>query len=372
MSSTDRQARMGLCALAPLGAPAVVRAVEEFGPVDIWEGFRAQGPDTAWGRRAQAVDLTQLDRATHLCGSRFLTPGDEEWPAPYAALAETTVSSQTGAPFGLWVRGRDLTALTGGVAIVGSRACTTYGEHAALTFAADLAAGGRTIISGLAFGIDAAAHRGALGMRGTTVAVVASGVDVPYPRGNRALADAIVGRGAIISELPPGYSPTRYAFLARNRLIAALSAAVVIVEAAHRSGAKNTTSWGNALGIPVLAVPGPITSSLSATPHRLIRDAEATLVTSADEVEAALAPLGTVPEPTGRGRDTPVDKLPPALFELREAVGGGETVGASQLAARTGQSMIEVLSNAAELVEGGWLEENPDGTFRLPGRPIAS
>lgn len=369
MSVDERTARMGLCALTPLGSPVVARAVAEFGPVAIWNGFLAAGADSTWGIKARDVDLDAIERATLECGSRFITPADDEWPQPFGALERATVSSQTGEPIGLWVKGRPLASLLGGVAIVGSRACTSYGQQAAVTLAADLAGRGRTIVSGLAYGIDAASHRGALGMRGTTIAVVASGLDAPYPRGNRALADAVVASGALVSELPPGYSPTRYAFLARNRLIAALSEAVIVVEAADRSGAKNTASWGNAMGLPVLAVPGPITSSMSATPHRLIRDGEAVLVTSADEVEAVLAPIGLLPEATGRGRDRPIDKLPPALFELREALQVGEEVTASQLASRTGQTMIEALSNAVELVEAGWLAEGAEGTFRLPGRP---
>lgn len=369
MSTDDRMARMGLCALSPLGAPAVVRAVAEFGALDIWEGFLAQGQDTTWGRRAAAVNLDEIARATTACGARFLVPGDDEWPDQFRSLDHANVAGQTGQPFGLWVKGHNLATLGEGVAIVGSRACTTYGEQATLMLASDLAVRGRPIVSGLAYGVDAAAHRGALGTRGTTVAVVASGLDAPYPRANKALADAVVGSGALVSELPPGYSPTRYAFLARNRLIAALSEAVVVVEAADRSGAKNTASWGNAISIPVLAVPGPITSSLSATPHRLIRDGEAVLVTSAEEVESILAPLGLLPESSGRGRERPVERLAPALFELREAVRSGEDVTPGVLAARTGQTTIDALANVAELVEGGWLEAGDGGTVRLPRRP---
>ena len=269
MNTTERQARMGLCALDPLGAPSVVRAVNEFGAVDMWAAFVAAGDDTAWGRRALGVDLAEIERATAAIGARFIIPGDDEWPEPLGRLASAEVANQTGEPFGLWVKGRNLAGLQSGIAVVGSRACTTYGEQAAITMAADLAERGRPIVSGLAYGIDAAAHRGALGARGQTVAVVASGVDRPYPRGNRGLADAVTAAGALVSEMPPGAGPTKYAFLARNRIIAGLSEAVVVVEAACRSGAKNTASWGNALGAPVLAVPGPITSSLSETPNRL-------------------------------------------------------------------------------------------------------
>ena len=366
MTGKERMARMGLCALTPLGQPNVMAALAQFGPVELWEGFLQQ-PDTTWGRRAEAIDLRGLQRATERCGARFIIPGDAEWPGCLADLDRAEVSRQTGEPVGLWVKGRPLTELGGGVAIVGARACTTYGEHAAVTLAADLAMQDRLIISGLAYGVDAAAHRGALGVRGTTVAVVASGVDEPYPAANARLAQRVEEAGAVVSELPPGYRPSRHAFLARNRIIAALSEAVVVVEAADRSGAKNTASWGNVLGRPVLAVPGPITSSLSSTPHRLIRDGEAILVTSAAEIEAVLAPLGTVEEPSGRGKDKPIDQLPLPLLEIREAIGAKEQVSAAQLSARTGQPMIDALSNAAELVEAGWLDEAA-GLFSLPAR----
>lgn len=367
MSISERSARMGLCALAWLGAPAVAQAVAEFGAVDVWKGLLARSEETTWGRKAAAVDLEAINRDTASLGARFIIPGDDEWPTDLASLATVAVGDQTGEPTGLWVLGRPLTSCGRGVAIVGARASTSYGEQSATVLAADLAAGGRAIVSGLAFGIDAAAHRGALGSGGVTVAVVASGLDNPYPSANRNLAKAVVAGGALVSELPPGYRPTRNAFLARNRIIAALSDAVVVVEAASRSGAKNTASWGNALGRHVLAVPGPITSSLSATPHRLIREGEATLVTSAAEVEACLQPVGTVVEADGRGERKPIDSLPAELRELREAVGVREELSPAMLSARTGQTRVDVLAGISELVELGWLEETLTGV-RLPTR----
>ena len=368
MSVTERTARMGLCSLQPLGSPPLVRAVEEFGAVDVWRGLLAQPDGGALSRKAALVDTGLVERAAAACGARFLIPSDQEWPARLDDLHRADVAGQTGPPFGLWVRGASLEGLGGGVAVVGARACTSYGEQASITLAADLAAAGIPVISGLAFGVDAAAHRGALGVQGLTAAVVASGLDDPYPSANARLAQAVAGRGALVSELPPGARPTRYAFLARNRLIAALSEAVVVVEASSRSGAKNTASWGLALGRHVMAVPGPITSSLSATPHRLIRDGEAVLVSSAQEILALLAPLGSAPEPSGRGAKRPMDALAPPLREIREAVHTREEVTASELAARTGQTMVEALANAAELVESGWLAEGDEGGFRLPGR----
>lgn len=337
MSADERMARMGLCGLAAMGSPAVEKAVADLGAVAVWEGLRAEGEATAMGRRAAVLDVAAMARATAVEGCRFLIPGDTEWPESAESLAGVSVAGQSGPPLGLWVIGEPLDGLTGGVAVVGARACTSYGEQVAVTIAADLAAEGHTVVSGLAYGIDAAAHRGAIGARGRTVAVVASGLDDPYPAANARLADAVRRHGALVSELPPGYRPTRYAFLARNRLIAALSEAVVVAEASHRSGAKNTASWGLAIGRPVMAVPGPVTSSLSATPHRLIRDGEAVLVSSAEEITALLSPVGTRPEPNGRGRDRPIDALPAGPREVREAVRSGEEASFADLAGRTGR-----------------------------------
>lgn len=336
--------------------------------MDVWRGLLARPEAGTLSRKAALVDTVLVERAAAVCQARFVIPSDQEWPARLNDLNRATVAGQTGPPLGLWVRGASLEELAGGVAVVGARACTSYGERAAVTLAADLAAAGTPVISGLAFGVDAAAHRGALGVQGLTAAVVASGVDDPYPRANALLAQTVLGRGALVSELPPGARPTRHAFLARNRLIAALSEAVVVVEASSRSGAKNTASWGLGLGRHVMAVPGPITSSLSATPHRLIRDGDAVLVSSAQEILALLAPLESTAEPSGRGASRPLDSLAQHLREIRESVHTRESVTVADLAARTGQTMVEALANAAELVESGWLAEAEEGGFRLPGR----
>lgn len=364
----DREARMGLAALEPLGALPMAKALDQFSASEVWEGFLRRGDATSWGRRAACIELDAVRRASDACGARFIIPGDDEWPACLADLDLAVVSQQGGQPVGLWVRGAALTGIAGGVAVVGARASSSYGGQVATTLAADLAADGRTIVSGVAFGIDAAAHRGALGVRGVTVGVLASGIDIAYPSAHRELLKAMLERGTIVSEQPPGARPTRYAFLARNRIIAAISGAVVVVEAAARSGAKNTASWASALGRPLLAVPGPVTSSLSSTPHRLIRDGEAILCAGAADVSTVLAPIGSLQETGQRGADRPIDALDAELLVLREAVGAGEEVTPAQLVARTGQRMFDVLAHVAELVERGWLEED-DGRFRLPGRP---
>ena len=359
---------MGLCALGTWGSPLLGHTLAEFGAEALWAGLLAEGEETAFGRRAATVDLDALERATKACGARFLVPGDDEWPARLGSLAEVQVGGMGGEPAGLWVRGGPVEGLAGAVAVVGARACTSYGDHAAVTLAADLAVEGRCVVSGLAYGIDAAAHRGALGVDGRTIAVLAGGVDDPYPAANRRLADAVARSGCLISETPPGVRPSKHAFLARNRMIAALAEAVVVVEAAARSGAKNTATWAGELARPVLAVPGPITSSLSATPHRLIREGEAVLVTSAEEIAQAIAPLDPSREPDGRGDRRPLDSLQRPLLEVREALAPRESVTPAEIARRTGQSLLDALAHAHALVDGGWLDLGDDGLFSLPRR----
>jgi DNA processing protein len=214
-------------------------------------------------------------------GIRLLCPGDPEWPAALDELADTC-------PYALRARGDlNLRACSArSVAIVGSRAASGYGAHVAGQFAADLAARGWTVISGAAYGIDAAAHRGALTVpdQGPTIAILASGVDCPYPAGHRDLLDTIAGCGLVISESPPDRAPTRLRFTARNRIIAALSTGTVIVEAGLRSGTMTTARHALALGRPLMAVPGPVTFPQSAGCHQLIRTGQATCVTAADDI----------------------------------------------------------------------------------------
>jgi DNA processing protein len=176
------------------------------------------------------------------------------------------------------------------IAVVGARACTGYGAYIAGTIGADLAAAQIPVVSGAALGIDAAAHRGALAVGGPTVAVLACGIDRVYPRGHEVLLRAIAERGAVLSELPPGASPTRFRFLHRNRIIAALGAGTIVVEAARRSGSLVTARLTAELGRVVMAVPGPVTSEQSMGTHELIRDG-ATLVTGAAQAREACASL---------------------------------------------------------------------------------
>lgn len=200
-------------------------------------------------------------------GIRFITSDDDEWPARLADL-------DLAAPVGLWIRGRGhlSTQAQHQVAIVGARSATPYGERVAAELASHAAHAGVSVVSGGAYGIDAAAHRGALAADGVTVAVMAGGVDVAYPAAHSGLLDRIAADGVVLSEAAPGSGVRKHAFLTRNRLIAALASDTIVVEAALRSGALNTATWAGALGRPVWGTPGPITSPASAGVNQAISE----------------------------------------------------------------------------------------------------
>jgi DNA processing protein len=232
-----------------------------------------------WRARLPAVPADGGLTAAARDGIRLVCPADPEWPSGLDDLG-------TAQPYALWVRGAaDLrTRCEQSVAIVGARAATAHGTHMATAIAADLASRGWAIVSGAAYGIDDAAHAGALAVDGVTIAVLASGPDIPYPREHRSLLADITAHGAVVSEYPPGSRPTRPRFLARNRIIAALGRGIVVVEAAQRSGTMNTARHARQLTRPLMVVPGPLTSALSAGCHELIREHGAASITSAADV----------------------------------------------------------------------------------------
>jgi DNA processing protein len=228
-------------------------------------------------------------------GIRLVCPEDAEWPSVLDQLGPAR-------PYALWLRGHaDLRfACSRSVSVVGSRAATSYGAHVAGEISADLGERGWAVVSGGAYGIDAAAHRGALAAEGVTIAVLACGVDYPYPAGHADLFAAICAQGLVVSEWPPGSRPARTRFLIRNRVIAALACGTVIVEAGERSGALNTARHAADLGKPLMAVPGPVTSAQSAGCHRILREWGATCVTRAADIIEMLSPL-CVPDPLAPG-----------------------------------------------------------------------
>lgn len=230
-----------------------------------------------WLPRRSSVDVERSLEAAARCGARLLIPGDDDWPLGVDGLDRH-------APVLLWSRGDASLLGRRGVAIVGARAATGYGEHVAMEFAAGLAARDVVVFSGGAYGIDGMAHRAALASGGATVAVLAGGIDRFYPAGHEALLRRVAGEGAVVSEAPCGAAPTRWRFLQRNRLIAAMADAVVVVEAGRRSGSLNTAAHAFDLGRPVGVVPGPITSASSAGCHRLLRERPAEVVTTPGEI----------------------------------------------------------------------------------------
>ncbi|HSK32745.1 MAG TPA: DNA-processing protein DprA [Propionicimonas sp.] len=366
----ERDARMCLAAVVEPGHPAVGEAVAEYGAARVWASLTRQGSGLPLGIRARAVNPAELRERTRAERLRFVIPGDQEWPEPLADLAGCEpVNQLSGVPLGLWLAGGgDLAELAGqSVAMVGSRASTPYGDTVAAELAAELSESGRAVLSGGAYGIDAAAHRGCLAGRTPTIAVMAGGLDQPYPTGHRPLFDRIAERGVLVSELPPGEHPTRVRFLARNRLIAALSPGTVLVEAAVRSGARNTVTWANGLGRIVMAVPGPVTSATSVTPHLLIREAEAILVARAGDVLELLSPLGRDnPRPPSERR--PTDELSAEELRVFEAVPGRGSLGAGELAVRAGMTLPTCLALLDQLADQGFLVQNVLGQWQLPPR----
>ncbi|WP_129844189.1 DNA-processing protein DprA [Streptomyces sp. RFCAC02] len=335
--------------LADLGATAVLRALREDRRLpgvsaDRWAGLR--------GRAARAEPERDLAAAAGI-GARFVCPGDREWPRQLDDLGPRR-------PIGLWVRGAcslRFVALRS-VAVVGARACTDYGAHVAGELSGALAERGWTVVSGAAYGIDAAAHRGALAVGGATVAVLACGVDRPYPAGHRGLLDRVAACGLVVAELPPGEHPTRGRFLQRNRVIAALTRGTVVVEAARRSGSLVTARQAGRLGRALMAVPGPVTSGLSAGTHQLIRE-EAVLVGSAAEVVEMAGHMGELArEETGPA--VPRDLLAPPAAQVLDALPAAGAVGADAVAAGACTSREAALARLRELSCLGFVERVGD------------
>ena len=295
-------------------------------------------------------------------GGRYLVPGDGEWPTQLMALGPA-------APWGLFVVGGELRAAAArSVAIVGARAATQYGVHVASELATDLAARGWAVVSGGAYGIDAAAHRGAIAAGGVTIAALAFGADVAYPRGHVSLFARLRDEGGVlVSEFPPGTTPTKPRFLLRNRIIAALTRGTVVVEAAHRSGALNTAAAARRLGRPVLVVPGPVTSALSAGCHRLARgDEPARLVTDASEVIEEVGLIGELADrasPLLRVRDS----LDPMSLRVLEAMPTEAPVGVAQLAVSAGVDVGVTGGIVLRLAATGLIREVAAGFVRVPG-----
>lgn len=311
-----------------------------------------------WGTRADPRRVIDAISAARDVGARLVLPGDREWPP---AIDDLGVH----APTLLWVRGdRALLSAEPRVAIVGARAASGYGEMLAADFAGDLAAGGAVIVSGGAYGIDGAAHRAALSVEGKTIAFLAGGVDRAYPQGHQHLLRRIADTGAVVSEVPCGTAPTKWRFLSRNRLIAALSQATVVVEAGWRSGSLNTAGHAAALGRPLGAVPGPVTSAASAGCHRLLREYDARCVTTSAEIRELWGVVGGAADAAPRP-DADQVRLGDAL-SVRASFSVVELSRRSGLAPERISSLLGIweLEGRVRRDERGWRRESDTDTRR--------
>ncbi|MFT4127616.1 MAG: DNA-processing protein DprA [Gordonia sp. (in: high G+C Gram-positive bacteria)] len=344
--------------------------VAELGAVDAAAAVRRRRVPAGFGEvlkataaRADTDSSAQDIEIAHRIGARLLTPDDDEWPA-LALYGLDHATERGGAPLALWVRGPgrldDVAAHS--IALVGARAASTYGAHVTEMLADRLVGKGWAIVSGAAYGIDAAAHRSALAADGTTMAVLACGIDRDYPAGNARLLDEIAARGLIVSEYPPGTTAARHRFLTRNRLVAALSSAVIVVEAGVRSGAASTAAWARKLDRPLGAVPGPVTSATSVGCHRLISDDLAVLVADADAASALASPDGG--GDPGRGPDRPTDALTVRQRRVHDAIPGSGAVTIDEIAYAAGLTVAEVRP-ALAVMELGGLVSGDGGTWRL-------
>jgi DNA processing protein len=391
-------------------ARALLSRVGEPASIPLWAAVRARGPvETAAAIRAGKVDdyISRLvvERAAEADphrdldaarrhGVRLVVPESAEWPHFALASLESAgrrrlarwhqgerAQADRGElipPLALWVRGEGDLSTVGvrSAALVGARAATDYGRRVTADLAAALAGRGFVVISGGAYGIDAAAHRAALAVGGDSVLVSAGGLDRAYPPAHTALFDQVAASGLVLSESPPGAAPQRRRFLTRNRLIAALGTGSIVVEAARRSGALNTASHCLGLGRPLMAVPGPVDSAMSAGCHQLLTadtDPRALLVTGIDDVLSVIGSASDLPPrpeaPAGRdplaARLDAVDPVARRVFDGFPARGW---VGPQNLSATTNLSPVTILRTLPMLELAGLVESSPEG-FRIVRAP---
>jgi DNA processing protein len=375
-----RAARIVLAHLAEPGRRDLGELVRAVGPVEALARIRA-GRVPAALREVTAARMSTLDLAevphravaeAARVGARIVTPEDDEWPAQLDELVVLSrpvadpVERDTDPPHCVWVRGplalRE--ACERSVAVVGARASTAYGDHVAADLAYGLAERGWTVVSGGAFGIDAAAHRGALAAAGRTIAVLACGVDRCYPASHRLLFDRIAETGLIFSEWPLGADPHRHRFLVRNRVIAALARGTVVVEAALRSGARSTLRRARQLGRMAMVVPGPVTSALSAGAHEELREPGTVLVARTAHVVDAVGAIGADLAPVARAEPTARDALTRLERQVLDGVRPRKILTAEEIARAVGVSPREARATLPSLVQAKFVTA-VDGGYRL-------
>jgi DNA processing protein len=374
MIKSDRRARIMLSCAMDGGDLAVADLVQNQGAEGAWAKIIEGTLGEQAAERAARVSMEVVERVAKAAEMRFIVPGDDEWPDGLDDLRHAeSIQRRGGVPLGLWLRGPGQLAhlMQRSVAIVGSRAATAYGNGIATDLGADLVEQGVTVVSGGAFGIDVAAHRGALAAGGPTVCVLANGVDVAYPPAHVAIFETLAKDQLLVSELPPGAHPTRVRFLARNRLIAAMSRGTVVVEAALRSGARNTASWALGCGRPLMAVPGSVYSRASAAPHLMIRNGQAVLVTSAAEVLELISDMGEAMLPLSHGPSRATDALTETQLAVFEAIPARRRVSVGDIALAAGVSVATCLSALTALESAGLVEGDERGWLVAVRRPQA-
>ena len=368
---SERQAWAYLSRVAEAPCAELAGLLRQAGPVEAAERIRRGDVGPALAQRTGArreVDCAATDLETlHRRGGRLLTPDDDEWPhLAFASFAGIPLRDKPQGlpPLALWVMGPlRLDDIAGrAAAIVGTRVATAYGEYVAADLSAGLAEHDVAIVSGGAYGIDGAAHRAALAADGATVAVLAGGCDVLYPAGHSALLHRIATNGLLVTEYPPGVRPARHRFLTRNRLVAAVAGATVVVEAGLRSGAASTAAWARALGRVACAVPGPVTSAASAGCHVLLR-AGAELITRADEVREIIGRAGEFADDLPRPVN-PLDGLSESERLVYEALPARGARTPDEIAVASGVPAAGVLGPLAMLEIAG-LVQRQDGKWRI-------
>lgn len=308
----------------------------------------------AWRSRLDAQRSLGDFRSASRIGARLLTPEQHSWPTQLHDL-------RAHSPHALWIIGQPELVMGQSLAVVGSRAATNYGEFVTREIVHGLVQRGITIVSGGAYGIDAIAHRAALMKNGATIAVFAGGIDRRYPSGNENLFDSIADNGLLCAEQAPGSSPTKWRFLQRNRIIAALANATLVCEAGHRSGSLNTAGHASELARPVGAVPGPVTSVASAGCHRLLREYSAICVCNSKD---ALELLPSLEQEAGAL--TGAVYLPgqtPHQRRTLDALSMRKPKHAEEIARSSGMDYFATLDALAEMnllglahqLPGGWL-----------------
>ena len=368
----DRLARAALSRLTEPGDPKIASLVAQLGCVRLREILSDPQQATPEARdvasRLRGVDpVRELEQAGKR-GLRYVVPGDEEWPAQVDVLSRAELlDPRGGPPLGLWVAGPvRLDELAGSVAVVGARSATTYGADVAASISGELARAGHPVVSGAAFGIDQAAHRGGLAVSRHTVAVLACGADRSYPAAHHELLQHLRRTSAVVAEVPPGCAPTRGRFLSRNRLIAALACGTVVVEAAARSGALNTASWTTRLNRHLMGVPGPVTSAQSQGVHELLRTGAASLVTRGEEVLEIVSEAGAHLLAPPRAAARPRDRLPPRDARVLDAVPLARAAPVDSVAATAGMALLDVASALRRLHRDGLVELSEEGWRLTP------